>query len=57
MPAKKLPSSSSLGSNTKMTRKRRASMGLKEIKEKKDGGRRRTRRVTRRRRGSGMYNY
>jgi hypothetical protein len=40
--------SASLGSNTGKTRKRRASMGPKE---KKDGGRRRTRRATRRRTG------
>lgn len=51
MPAKR---SASLGANTKKTRGRPKSMGLKE---KKDGGRRRTRRVTRRRRGSGLYKY
>jgi hypothetical protein len=39
----------SFGQHRGKTRGRPKSMGLKEIKEKKDGGRRRTRRVTRRR--------
>lgn len=42
----KMARSASLGANTKKTRGRPKSMGLKETK---DGGRRRTRRVTRRR--------
>jgi len=49
MPAKKPTKNtrpSSQGANDMKSRKRRASMGLKE---KVDGGRRRTRRVTRRR--------